>query len=78
VYSLAIGVSQLFKLDAYEQSILRFAGGYVLITELAKGATLAVVTQPDARLGIVAHQMALFAARLGENFDPAPRTLAGS
>jgi len=78
VYSLAIGISHVFGLDAYEQSILRFAGGHVLITALAKGAALAVVTQHDARLGVVAHQMALFADRLGENLDPAPRTVTGS
>jgi predicted regulator of Ras-like GTPase activity (Roadblock/LC7/MglB family) len=78
VYSLAFGISQVIGLGAYEQSILRFAEGHVLITALARGAALAVVTQPDARLGIIAHQMALFAERVGENFDPAPRAFTGS
>jgi predicted regulator of Ras-like GTPase activity (Roadblock/LC7/MglB family) len=78
VYSLAVGISEKFSLGAYEQSILRFVGGHVVITALAKGAALAVVTETNARLGVVAHEMALFAARLGENFDPAPRTIAGS
>ena len=78
VYSLAVGFSKMFGLAAYEQSILRFAGGHVVITALAKGAALAVVTEPDARLGVIAHQMALFARRVGENFDLAPRTVLGS
>lgn len=78
VYYLAVGVSEVFKLAAYQHSFLRFAGGDVVITSMAKGAALAVVTEPGARLSIVAHQMALFARRVGDNFDLAPRKVVKS
>lgn len=78
VYSLAAGVSRVFGLAAYQHSFLRFADGDVVITAMARGAALAVVTQTDARLSTVAHQMALFAKRVGENFDLAPRKVVKS
>ena len=75
VYSLAIGTADVFDLGPYEQSILRFAGGHLLITALAKGAALAVISEPDAPMGVIAHQMALFAGRVGQNLNPSPRSL---
>lgn len=73
VFALAAGFARQVDLDAYEQSILRFAAGHLVITSMAKGAALAVVTEPDARLGVVASEMAGFAHRVGENFDLTPR-----
>ena len=78
VYYLAAGISRVLELAAYQHSFLRFDGGDVVITAMAKGAALAVVTQPGARLGTVAHHMVLFAKRVGDNFDLAPRKVVTS
>lgn len=73
VLSLALGASGVFGLGGYEQSILRFVGGHLFVTALSHGAAFAVVTAADARMGVVAHQMALFAARAGDYLTPALR-----
>ena len=78
IYSLAVGVSRVFELAAYQHSFLRFTGGDVVITAMASDAAMAVVTKPGAQLSTVAHEMALFAKRVGENFDLAPRKVVRS
>jgi predicted regulator of Ras-like GTPase activity (Roadblock/LC7/MglB family) len=68
----------VFELAAYQHSFLRFTGGDVVITAMASDAAMAVVTKPGAQLSTVAHEMALFAKRVGENFDLAPRKVVRS
>lgn len=43
--------------DGYSQVRVRAAEGYVLLTSLAGGATLAATTGPEARVGLVLYDM---------------------
>jgi predicted regulator of Ras-like GTPase activity (Roadblock/LC7/MglB family) len=77
VLSLSGAVGREFGFEGFQQSILRYGNGHVIVTALDQFAALAVITQPDAKLGQVSYEMSLFAQRVGALLTPEVRRQLG-
>jgi hypothetical protein len=75
--SLASGTATLLGSGAVTQTILEMEGGYLFVTAVSRGATLAVHADRQCDIGMVGYEMTLLAARVGHALDPAPRQPAG-
>ena len=71
--SLARGTAQLLGAGALSQTILEMAGGYLFVTSVSQGATLAVYSERRCDIGLVGYEMALLVARAGDVLTPAIR-----
>jgi predicted regulator of Ras-like GTPase activity (Roadblock/LC7/MglB family) len=76
--SLARGTAHLLNGGALSQTILEMAGGYLFVSSVSQGATLAVYAERRCDIGLVGYEMTMLAARVGHALTPAPRTNAGS
>ena len=52
------------------------AGGYLFVTSVSQGATLAVYAERRCDIGLVGYEMTMLASRVGHALTPAPRTTA--
>jgi predicted regulator of Ras-like GTPase activity (Roadblock/LC7/MglB family) len=75
--SLARGTAILLQAEPVTQTIVEMGGGYLFATSVAQGSTLAVFTQVNCDMGLVAHEMTLLANRVGHALIPAPRSSIG-
>ena len=75
--SLARGTAHLLDAGPVAQTILEMAGGYLFVSSVSQGATLAVFTHRQCDIGMVGYEMTLLAARVGHALTPAPRASAG-
>lgn len=75
--SLARGTAHLLAAGAVTQTILEMAGGYLFVTSVSKGATLAVFAQRNCDIGMVGYEMTMLASRVGHALTPAPRSSVG-
>lgn len=71
--SLARGTAHLLEAGPVTQTILEMAGGYLFVTAISYGATLAVQASRRCDLGVVAYEMTMLAARVEHALTPAPR-----
>jgi predicted regulator of Ras-like GTPase activity (Roadblock/LC7/MglB family) len=74
--SLARGTASLLGGGALCQTILEMAGGYLFVTSVSEGATLAVYAERRCDIGLVGYEMTMLASRVGHALTPAPRTNA--
>ena len=74
--SLARGAGQHFGGGAARQTIIEMESGFLLVTAAGSGTCLAVVTGPDADLGLVAYEMAILVKRSGEHIRVNTRATA--
>jgi uncharacterized protein len=74
--SLARGTAHLLAAGAVSQTILEMAGGYLFVTSISQGATLAVFAQRTCDIGMVGYEMTMLASRVGHALTPAPRSSA--
>jgi len=75
--SLARGTVHLLDAGALSQTILEMTFGYLFVTSVSQGATLAVYAERRCDMGLVAYEMTMLASRVGHALTPAPRTNAG-
>jgi uncharacterized protein len=75
--SLARGTAHLLGAGAVSQTILEMAGGYLFVTSISQGATLAVFAERSCDIGMVGYEMTMLASRVGHALTPAPRTNVG-
>jgi predicted regulator of Ras-like GTPase activity (Roadblock/LC7/MglB family) len=75
--SLARGTAHLLHAGPVSQTILEMAGGYLFVTSVSHGATLAVFADRRCDIGMVGYEMTMLANRVGHALTPAPRTSAG-
>jgi predicted regulator of Ras-like GTPase activity (Roadblock/LC7/MglB family) len=76
--SLARATSQLLGSGALNQTILEMSGGYLFVTSVSRGATVAVHTSRQCDLGLVGYEMTMLADRVGKALDPGVRLGAGT
>jgi len=74
--SLARGTAHLLSAGALSQTILEMTGGYLFVTSVSQGATLAVYAERRCDIGLVGYEMTMLASRVGHALTPAPRTSA--
>lgn len=68
--SLAGSSAALFDKGVCEQIILRLTRGYFLFMGISPGAGLAVLTEPDCDLKVVAYEMTQFVTNAGHALTP--------
>lgn len=75
--SLARGTAHLLNAGAVTQTILEMAGGYLFVTAVSQGATLAVYADRGCDIGLIGYEMTMLANRVGHALTPAPRSTTG-
>ncbi|GII83863.1 dynein regulation protein LC7 [Sphaerisporangium siamense] len=74
VQSLAQGASERFQGGAVRQTIIAMRSAYLVVTVAGEGACLAVLAAQDADVGLVAYEMAMLVARVGQYLTSPART----
>jgi predicted regulator of Ras-like GTPase activity (Roadblock/LC7/MglB family) len=73
---LAKGATRHVNGGAVRQTVVEMESAYLFVTAAGQGACLAVVSEADADIGLVAYEMAMLVIRVGENLSiparPAP------
>ncbi|MFE3450169.1 roadblock/LC7 domain-containing protein [Nonomuraea sp. NPDC059194] len=64
--SLARGVSEHVGGGAVRQTIVEWRSRYLIVTVAGEGACLAVLCLQDSDIGLVAYEMAMLVARVGQ------------
>ncbi|HEU0089344.1 MAG TPA: roadblock/LC7 domain-containing protein [Pseudonocardiaceae bacterium] len=72
--SLAKGAAHLLSLAPVNQTIVEMTGGYLFLTSISQGSTLAVVTERHCDMGLVGYEMTMLASRVGHALTPEPRS----
>jgi uncharacterized protein len=75
--SLARGTAHLLGAGTVSQTILEMAGGYLFVSSVSQGSTLAVFATRQCDIGMVGYEMTMLASRVGHALTPAARTNAG-
>jgi uncharacterized protein len=65
--SLARGAGRHFRGGGVRQTIVEMDHAFLFITAAGKGACLAVLCGSDADIGVIAYEMAMLVARVGQN-----------
>ena len=76
--SLARGAGRHFKGGGVRQTIVEMDQAFLFVTAAGQGACLAVISDSDADIGVIAYEMAMLVVRVGQNLATPPRVVAGS
>ncbi|MFI6782914.1 roadblock/LC7 domain-containing protein [Micromonospora sp. NPDC050276] len=76
--SLARGASRHVDGGPVRQTVVEMESAYLFVTAAGQGACLAVVSDADADIGLVAYEMAMLVIRVGENLAAPARSTAGT
>ncbi|HZD70497.1 MAG TPA: roadblock/LC7 domain-containing protein [Actinomycetes bacterium] len=71
--SLARGTAQTLRAGAVAQTIIEMAGGYLFLTSMNEGSSVAVFTDRDCDMGMVGYEVTMLAARVGHVISSQPR-----
>ncbi|MCW6006518.1 roadblock/LC7 domain-containing protein [Micromonospora sp. CPCC 205371] len=72
--SLAKGASRHFHTGPVRQTVVEMESGYLFVTAAGMGACLALISAADADIGLIAYEMAMLVARVGQNMTSSTRT----
>jgi uncharacterized protein len=64
--SLARGAGRHFGGGAVRQTIVEMDGAFLFVTAAGRGACLAVLSDVEADMGLIAYEMAMLVARVGQ------------
>jgi predicted regulator of Ras-like GTPase activity (Roadblock/LC7/MglB family) len=73
VVSLTAGAARHMRAGTVNQVIVEMDGGYLFVTTISEGSALAVMSGPDADIGLVGYEMSVLVARIGQVLTPALR-----
>ncbi|KAB1942163.1 roadblock/LC7 domain-containing protein [Micromonospora sp. ALFpr18c] len=76
--SLARGASRHVDGGPVRQTVVEMESAYLFVTAAGQGTCLAVVSDADADIGLVAYEMAMLVIRVGENLTVPARPSAGA
>ncbi|MCW3841966.1 roadblock/LC7 domain-containing protein [Micromonospora yasonensis] len=76
--SLAKGATRHVNGGAVRQTVVEMESAYLFVTAAGQGACLAVVSDADADIGLVAYEMAMLVIRVGENLSAPARPAPGA
>jgi len=60
------------------QTVVEMESAFLFVTTAGRGACLAVVSDADADIGLVAYEMAMLVTRVGETMSIPARPTAGA
>lgn len=76
LFGLARGAGKRFGKGAVRQAVVEMHGGYLFVAAGGAGACIAVLTEADADVGLIAYEMAMLVTRVGEYLSAPARTQA--
>ncbi|MBX7265486.1 roadblock/LC7 domain-containing protein [Micromonospora sp. Llam7] len=76
--SLARGASRQLTGGPVRQTVVEMESAYLFVTAAGQGACLAVASDADADIGLVAYEMAMLVTRVGENLGVPARASVGA
>ncbi|SCL12985.1 roadblock/LC7 domain-containing protein [Micromonospora inyonensis] len=71
--SLAKGASRHFAAGPVRQTVVEMESAYLFVTTAGQGACLAVLSDADTDIGLVAYEMAMLVTRVGETLSTPSR-----
>ena len=71
--SLTRGAAQCFRAEPVVQTIVETAGGYLFVTSVSEGSTLAVFAEVECDIGLIGYEMTLLVTRVGQLLAPGAR-----
>jgi predicted regulator of Ras-like GTPase activity (Roadblock/LC7/MglB family) len=71
--SLTAGAAQCIDSGEVAQVIVEMAGGYLFVTTVSDGSSLAVMCDPTCDIGLIGYEMSLLVVRIGHVLTPALR-----
>lgn len=74
LFALSGRIGDELDMEAFEQTVLRYAAGHIIVSALGNSAALAVVTDKTANLAAVAYAASTFALKVGHLLTPEVRS----
>jgi predicted regulator of Ras-like GTPase activity (Roadblock/LC7/MglB family) len=71
--SLTRGAAQCFRAEPVVQTIVETAGGYLFVTSVSEGSTLAVFAEVECDIGLIGYEMTRLVTRIGQLLAPGRR-----
>jgi uncharacterized protein len=71
--SLTRGAARCFDAEPVVQTIVETAGGYLFVTSISEGSTLAVFATVECDIGMIGYEMTLLVNRVGQLLVPGTR-----
>jgi uncharacterized protein len=68
--SLTTNAAELFDIQPTVRLMIEAGRGFIIVNRINARAALGVIVEPDADLGMVAYEMALFCDQTGEALTP--------
>ncbi len=72
--SLTKGAARCFEAGEVHQVIVEMDGGFMFVTNISDGSSLAVFAEPDCDIGLIGYEMSLLVTRIGQVLTPELRT----
>ena len=72
-HSLAKGASRHFQAGGVRQTMIELDRAFLFVTAAGDGSCMAVLSEAEADVGLVAYEMALLVKRVGEHLGSEPR-----
>ncbi|HEX6872929.1 MAG TPA: roadblock/LC7 domain-containing protein [Micromonosporaceae bacterium] len=76
LHGLARGAGRRFGRGGVRQTIIEMEQGFLFVTAGGNGACIAVLGTDDADVGLIAYEMAMLVARVGQYLSTPARTTA--
>ncbi|MEV0092709.1 MULTISPECIES: roadblock/LC7 domain-containing protein [unclassified Streptomyces] len=73
-HSLAKGVGRHFEAGRVRQTVVELDDAFLFVTAAGDGSCLAVLSDADSDVGLVAYEMTLMVKRVGAHLATAPRS----
>jgi predicted regulator of Ras-like GTPase activity (Roadblock/LC7/MglB family) len=70
---LVEGAARVFEAGTVIQTVVEMDSGVLAVVTISHGASLAVLAGPDAKMGLIAYEMALLVERAGRMITPTTR-----
>lgn len=71
--SLARSASRHFRSGSVRQTVIEMDSAFLFVTAAGNGACLAVLTEGDTDIGLIAYEMAMLVKRVGQHMVANPR-----
>lgn len=71
--SLAKGASRHFAAGPVRQTVVEMESAYLFVTAAGQGACLAVLSDAESDIGLIAYEMAMLVTRVGQNLSAPTR-----
>ena len=78
MHGLARGAGRRFGRGAVRQTIIEMEAGFIFVTAGGNGACIAVLATEDADVGLIAYEMEMIVARVGQYLSTPVRSTASA